>query len=208
MKSRKKPGWLEIASRLQAIAQAGLEFGHSEYDRERYAQLRQISIDIIKDHTEYEEEMIRELFASETGYPTPKVDVRAAIFRGDSILLVKEKVDGKWSLPGGWADQHLTIKENLVKESMEEAGVEVIPRKILGIFDRRIHNYPPIPYGCYKIFVECELLHGEFTANTETSESGFFSPDEIPPLSSGRNTAEQVEYCFRARNASNDVWFD
>ncbi len=180
--------WLEVASKLQAIAQAGLEYGHSAFDRERYEQLRRISMDILAHHTGYEQEIIRDLFASDTGYPTPKVDVRAAIFRDDRILLVKERLDGMWSMPGGWADQHLTIRENLVKESIEEAGVEVIPRKLLAIFDRKLHNYPPIAHGCYKIFVECDLKGGRFTANTETTESGFFGLGELPPLSTGRNT--------------------
>ncbi len=200
--------WLEIAARLQAIAQAGLEYGHSEFDRDRYSQLRQISVDIVARYTGDEMERITDLFASDTGYPTPKVDVRAAIFNDNRILLVHERLDGHWSLPGGWADQHLTIRQNLIKESKEEAGVDVIPVKILGIYDRKLHNYPPIAHGCYKIFVECELKGGTFAANIETTGSGFFGLEDLPPLSSGRNTKEQIEYCFKARKDNNTIFFD
>ncbi|HYW96670.1 MAG TPA: NUDIX hydrolase [Bacteroidales bacterium] len=200
--------WLDVASRLQAIAQAGLVYGHSEFDRDRYEQLRQISMEIMAHYTTYEEDIIKDLFASDTGYPTPKVDVRAAIFKDGKILMVRERLDGKWSLPGGWADQHLTIKENLVKESVEEAGVNVIPKKLLAVFDRKLHNYPPIAHGCYKIFVECEYTGGGFAANTETTGSGFFGLDELPPLSTERNTMDQIEHCFMARETENNIPFD
>ncbi len=200
--------WLEVAARLQAIAQAGLEYGHSEFDRERYSQLRQISIDIVGHYTHYENGEIKELFASDTGYPTPKVDVRAVIFKESRILMVRERLDGKWSLPGGWADQHLTIRENLIKEAKEEAGVEIIPRTLLAVYDRKRHNYPPISHGCYKIFVECELVKGDFEANIETTGSGFFSLDDLPPLSTERNTRDQIEHCFKNHGKPNTVFFD
>ncbi|MFW5644768.1 MAG: NUDIX hydrolase, partial [Bacteroidota bacterium] len=128
--------WINIARRLQSIAQAGLEYCHSGYDRDRYHQIREISIEIMKNFTGHEKEEIIDFFTSADGYPTPKIDVRAAIFHEDEILLVKEKIDGKWSMPGGWADQHLSLSENLIKESLEEAGVDVAPGKIIAILDR------------------------------------------------------------------------
>jgi ADP-ribose pyrophosphatase YjhB (NUDIX family) len=200
--------WIETAQRLQAIAQAGLEFCHTDYDRDRYEQIRQISVEIIENYSTYEKQEVVNLFASATGYPTPKVDVRAAIFKGDKILLVKEKIDGKWSLPGGWADQHLSLSENLVKESFEEAGVEVTPGKLISILDRNKRNSPPIPHGCYKIIVECTLLGGSFTKNTETSDAEFFSQDDLPPLSKERITEEQLEMCFEARSTDWQAIFD
>jgi ADP-ribose pyrophosphatase YjhB (NUDIX family) len=200
--------WLEIASKLQAIAQAGLEFGHSEFDRERYEQIRRISVEIVSHYTEYGEEKVKNLFASENGYATPKVDVRAVIFKDDHILMVRERMDGKWALPGGWADQHLTLRENLIKEAKEEAGVNVVPRKVVAIYDRKMHNYPPIAYGCYKIFVECELNGGSFRSNIETTGSGFFGLDELPQLSTERNTIDQIEHCFRARAEDYSIPFD
>lgn len=200
--------WIETAQRLQAIAQAGLEFCHTDYDRDRYRQIREISVEIIEKYSEYEHQEVVDLFASATGYPTPKVDVRAAVFRDNKILMVKEKIDGRWSLPGGWADQHLSLSENIVKESFEEAGVEVIPGKIIAILDRNKRNFPPIPHGCYKIMVECIYEGGSFSKNTETSDAGFFSLDDLPPLSEERTTREQLEMCFEARSSDWKVLFD
>jgi ADP-ribose pyrophosphatase YjhB (NUDIX family) len=200
--------WLDMAIRLQAIAQAGLEYCHNDFDRDRYEQIRMISAEILGNHTNFSTQKINGLFSTQTGYPTPKVDVRAVIFKEDNILLVKEKLDGKWSLPGGWADQHLNISENLIKESKEEAGVDVKPEKVLALLDRKKHNYPPIPFGCYKIFVKCDLIKGEFEENTETSDSGFFSLNNLPPLSTERVTEEQIRLCFKNRNIPNLIPFD
>ena len=200
--------WITIAQRIQAIAQAGLEFCHNDFDRDRYRQLREISTEIIQNHTKYPRQEIVELFASETGYPTPKVDVRAIIFKDDKILMVREKLDGKWSLPGGWADQHHTLSENLVKESFEEAGAVVEPGKVIAILDRNRGNYPPIPHGCYKIFVECRLKEIVFSDNTETSDAEFFSLNELPELSTERITKKQLEMCFEARREDWEVVFD
>ncbi len=206
--SEKSFEWIGIARRLQAIAQAGLEYSHTPYDRDRYLQIREISVEIMKNFTGYNKEDIIKFFTSADGYPTPKVDVRAAIFNNDKILLVKEKADGKWSLPGGWADEHLSLSENLVKESLEEAGVEVVPEKVIAILDRDKHNRPPIPHGCYKIFVECSLKGGQFSDNTETSEAGFFRRDNLPDLSLERNTPEQIEICFNSRKDGWKVLFE
>ncbi len=200
--------WLHTARRLQAIAQAGLEFCHTGYDRDRYQQIRDISIEIIENYTAYEQEEIIGFFASDKGYPTPKVDVRAAIFKENNILMVKEKTDGKWSLPGGWADQHLSLSENIIKESKEEAGVNVEPVRIISVLERNRHNTQPIPFGCYKIFVLCNLKGGEFTENTETSDSGYFPLNDLPTLSSERNTYEQIRDCFDSQSNDWRVIFD
>ena len=206
--SEDKFQWLDIAIRLQSIAQAGLEYGHNDFDRDRYEQIKMISAEIMGNYGNYSSKKINGLFTHQSGYPTPKVDVRAVIFNSDKILLVKEKMDGKWSMPGGWADQHLNISENLIKESKEEAGVDVRPEKVLALLDRKKHNYPPIPFGCYKIFVKCELLGGEFEGNTETSDSGFFSLDNLPPLSTERVTEEQIHLCFKNRDIPKLIPFD
>src|SRR5690554_3951423 len=119
-----EPKWLQYAKRLQAIAQAGLEYSKDKYDIERFQEIRNISIDIMENYTDLETEKIRDFFASEKGYQTPKIDARAAIFKNDEILLVKEKIDGLWSMPGGWADIGLSLRENIIKESLEEAGAK------------------------------------------------------------------------------------
>ena len=152
---------------------------------------------------------VKDLFCNEKGYQTPKVDVRAAIFKDEKILLVKESLDGTWSLPGGWADIGLSVKENVIKESFEEAGVKVEPERIIAIQDRNKNNKPISPYSIYKIFVLCKLIEGEFKENIETEESGYFKLEELPKLSEGRNNKEQIELCFKAKNNSNqEAYFD
>lgn len=195
-----EPKWLEYAKKLQAIAQAGLAYSKDIYDIERFQQIREISLEIFHEYTGIDQEIIRDLFAKETGYPTPKIDVRAAVFKENKILLVKERADNLWALPGGWADIDTSLRESLLKEAKEEAGIDINPKRIIAIFDTRKHNLPPAPSGIYKIIVECEYLGGEFQNNIETLECGFFSLDHLPPLSIGRNTYKQIELCFEVHN--------
>lgn len=194
-----EPRWLNYAKKLQAIAQAGLTYSKDKYDIERFKKIRDISVDILNNYTNMEHKKIEELFANENGYPTPKVDVRAAIFKDNKILLVKEKIDGLWSLPGGWADVDLSLKENIIKETKEEAGANIKPEKIIAILDRKKHNSTPMPYGIYKIFVECTFINMNFENNIETSSAEFFSENNLPPLSTSRNTIDQLKMCFRAK---------
>jgi ADP-ribose pyrophosphatase YjhB (NUDIX family) len=193
--------WLEWATELQSIAQAGLTFGENQYDRDRYQQIRDLSVDILHQYTEMDHNKIRDLFASETGYQTPKVDIRAAVFKEDKILLVHEKIDGKWSLPGGWADVNSSVKESAVRECFEEAGAIIKPRRVVAIHHGNKHNNHNYPFTIYKIFVECELLEYRFAENTETLGSDFFSRDNLPELSTERNTLEQVKLCFEAKKS-------
>jgi ADP-ribose pyrophosphatase YjhB (NUDIX family) len=191
--------WLEWATELQSIAQAGLTFGENQYDRDRYQQIRDLSVDILQEYTGMDHTKITDLFASETGYQTPKVDVRAAVFNEGKILLVNEKIDGKWSLPGGWADVNSTVSESAVRECFEEAGAVVKPKRIVLIHLGNRHNNHNFPFSVYKIFVECELIEYRFKSNTETLGSDFFSLDNLPDLSTERNTSEQIRICFDAR---------
>jgi ADP-ribose pyrophosphatase YjhB (NUDIX family) len=193
-----KPKWLEWAAELQSIAQAGLTFSKDRYDLDRYEQIRELSVEILQHYTEAGTEKIRTIFASETGYQTPKVDVRSAVFRDNKILLIKEKLDGRWALPGGWADVNTTPGESAVKECMEEAGARVVPGRIIAIHLANKRNDPLLPFTIYKIIIECKLEKIVFTDNTETSEAEFFSIGELPELSTGRTTKEQIELCFKA----------
>jgi ADP-ribose pyrophosphatase YjhB (NUDIX family) len=188
--------WLSWAKRLQSIAQAGLTYSKDKYDIERFQQIRDISIEILNEYTEISNEKIKDLFCNETGYQTPKVDIRGAVFKDGKILLVKESIDGRWSLPGGWAEVNLSVKENVIKELREETGLNVVPKRLIAVLDRNKHNHPITPYGIYKIFVLCELIGGVFKKNIETVESGFFSLEDLPPLSLGRVTKEQIAMCF------------
>jgi ADP-ribose pyrophosphatase YjhB (NUDIX family) len=192
--------WLEYAKKLQSIAQSGLTYSNDKYDIERFEQIREISVDILNNYTEINHEKLRDLFANETGYQTPKIDVRAAVFKEDKILMVRETNDGKWSLPGGWADIDTSLKEAIIKEVLEEAGLAVVPKRIISILDYRKHHIHPLPYGIYKFFIECELINGQFSENIETSESAYFNFDELPQLSLNRNTNEQIKLCFDTRH--------
>jgi ADP-ribose pyrophosphatase YjhB (NUDIX family) len=194
-----EPKWLGWAKQLQAIAQAGLEYSKDKYDIERFQQIRELSVEILNEYTGISHEKIKDLFCNETGYQTPKVDIRAAIFKADRILLVKESFDGRWALPGGWAEFNLSVKENVVKEAKEEAGVNVVPKRLIAVQDRNKHNKPATAYGIYKIFVLCDLIDGEFKKNIETEESGFFPLAALPPLSLRRNTPRQIKMCFDAK---------
>jgi ADP-ribose pyrophosphatase YjhB (NUDIX family) len=204
-----EPLWLRWAQRLNSIAQAGLTYSQDRFDRERFQQIQDLSVEIINHYTEVDPAKIRDLFANEQGYLTPKIDVRAAIFHEDRILLAKQSTDGLWTLPGGWADIDTSLTEAVKKEAREETGAEVVPTRIIAVLDRRYHNTPPLPYGVYKIFVECKLLGMQFKDNPETSQAGWFTLDSLPPLSTGRNTPEQIEMCFRARrNETHEAIFD
>ncbi|SHE56001.1 NUDIX hydrolase N-terminal domain-containing protein [Clostridium fallax] len=201
----KEPKWIFWAKKLQSIAQAGLEYSKDKYDLERFEEIRDISLDIMSFYTDISKEKIKDLFGNEKGYQTPKVDVRASIIKDDKILLVKEKIDGKWSLPGGWAEVYLSPSENAIKEAFEEAGVKARAENLIAVLDRNKRNPGECPYGIYKIFIQCKYIDGDFNNNIETSESRFYPLNELPPLSLGRNTKEQIEMCFNAKNNKNYI---
>ena len=193
----KNEKWLEWAVELQSLAQAGLTYGKDVYDRDRYERIRDISAEILSYKTDISVEKVKNLFCNEIGYQTPKLDTRAAVFEHEKILLVKEN-NGKWSLPGGWVDVNLSVKENTVKEVKEESGLDVTADRIIAIQDRDRHNLPAYAYGVCKIFVLCSVLGGEFEKNIETTEFRYFNKAELPELATEKNTKEQIEMCFNA----------
>lgn len=188
--------WLEWAKRIQSLSQAGLEYSRNDYDIERFEELRNISMEIMREYTEVEMEKIKELFANETGYQTPKMDVRSAVFQNGKILLVKEKIDNKWSLPGGFCDIGISPGENVVKEVKEESGFDVVPVKLLALLDMNKHGHPPQLYHYYKLFVQCEIVGGEAAIGVETDGVEFFDESSLPELSLNRNTEAQIEMLF------------
>ncbi|MBI5639199.1 MAG: NUDIX hydrolase [Nitrospirae bacterium] len=199
MLERKKgldPQWLIWAKQLQAIAQTGLTYCRDAFDIERYEQVREIAAEIAAVHSDMEPKFIRNLFASEQGHATPKVDVRGAIFKDESILLVKERLDGKWTLPGGWADINESPGEAVVREVFEETGYETRAVKLLAIFDRNRHGHTPYPFNAYKLFFMCEMLGGIPSQSMETAGSAFFGEDELPDLSLPRITRSQIIRMF------------
>lgn len=189
--------WLKTAMEMQFIAQAGIEYTVNDFDRERFERLSEMAAQIMSDYTDMPVNKAYDLFCSEKGFQTPKLDTRAAIFKDEKILLVKER-DGRWSLPGGWVDVDESICGNTVKEAREEAGLDVVPTRLVAVHDRNRHNTPLYAYGIIKVFMICEAAGGHFARNIETSASSYFALDELPPLSVGKNTREQIELCFAA----------
>jgi ADP-ribose pyrophosphatase YjhB (NUDIX family) len=181
---------LKIARRVQAIAQSGLYFTSDEFDRERYAELRDLSVRLTASVCDTDPEKLRGLFTNETGFQTPKVDVRAVVIVNGKILMVREKIDGRYSMPGGFADINYSPSEVAVKEVREETGLNVRFNRVLAITDTDRHGFPPLPYHFYKLVMLCDLIDGEMRDSIETSDAGFFDFDSLPELSVGRNTPE------------------
>lgn len=188
--------WLSWAHEILGIAQSGLTYTENQFERERFEWLQDLGHRIMAEYNDVSLETVKEFFTAEKGYATPKVDVRAAVFFKNEILMVKEKVDGKWSLPGGWADINLSPSEAAVKEVFEESGFEVVPTRLLAVFDRRRHGHPPGPFFLYKIIFQCEIIGGKPTAGTETLDVDFFPKYELPELSEGRITQSQIFKLF------------
>lgn len=205
-----EPKWLDWARRLQAIAQTGLAYTDGVYDRERYRTIEDIDAEIISAQTGAGIEAVHALWEHEFGYATPKVDVRGVIFRGDTILLVREREDGLWTLPGGWADIQTSPAENVIKEIQEESGFLTRAVKLLAVYDRSLHAHTPLfPYHVYKLFFQCEIIGGEANASLETSEVAFFGEDELPQISISRVLPSQINRFFEhRRNADWPTDFD
>jgi ADP-ribose pyrophosphatase YjhB (NUDIX family) len=194
--------WLVIAQRLQAIAQAGLAFEPSDYDRERYEEVHALSMQMFAGFSGEMPEVWQHRFATAQGYPTPKTDVRAVVFSGDrQILMVQERSDDdRWTLPGGWADVGYTPFEVAEKELREETGMLGKATRLLALLDKRKHAHPPQPWYCYKAFVLCQTFGGQLLAQTsETRGARFVERREIPQLrlSTDRVTSEQLQMLFR-----------
>ncbi|MEN3772886.1 NUDIX hydrolase [Priestia megaterium] len=201
--------WLDWAKQLQSLAHAGLAYSKDIYDVERFELIRNISVEMLSQQTGMEMTVIKDLFASETGYATPKVDIRAVIFKDNKILMVKENSDGSWSLPGGWADIGLTPSEVAVKEVKEESGFDVKAVKLLAVMDMKCHPHPPSPFHIYKMFIQCEIIGGQPMKGVETSAVEFFAENKLPPLSIARNTQTQIEMAFKhLYNPKEPVYFD
>jgi ADP-ribose pyrophosphatase YjhB (NUDIX family) len=191
------PPWLQWARELQAIAQNGLLFSKDVYDRQRYEAVRNVAAQMMARGADHPVEAVAGIFAAQTGYATPKVDVRGVVFRDGQILLVREAQDGRWTPPGGWADPNETLAESVTREVFEEAGFKTRAVKLLAVFDRSKHGHLPLhPFHVYKFFVLCEIESGEPRTSVETLEVGFFPEDSIPELSLGRVTPGQISRCF------------
>ena len=192
--------WLNWAKTLQAIAQNGLTYCESIFDRERYLAIQQIAAQIMGNHSQLDTQAILQLLQLEQGYATPKIDVRGAVFRDDKILLVQEQSDQCWSLPGGWAEINTSPAEAIVKEIREESGYEAKAVRLLALYDSHKHPHPPDIRHFYKCFFLCEIIGGEAKTSHETLAVDFFPRDNLPPLSTPRVLTSQIDYFFECRH--------
>lgn len=193
-----EPKWLDWAKRLAAISQSGLAYSDNNYEIERYQAIRDIAAEMMAAGGDMEKAGFIELFSREAGYATPKVDVRGAAFRDDTILLVKESVDGLWTLPGGWADVGDSPSEAVEREVIEESGFEVRTVKLCAVYDRNKHPHKPsFPFHLYKMFFLCEIIGGQPKTSPETDAVEFFAEYQIPPLSQGRVLPQQIKRMFQ-----------
>ena len=202
--------WKQWAQELQFLAQCSLAYSKDKFDRERSERIREIACEMLSFKYDLPLEKIKMDFAGEIGYQTPKVETRAAVIKDNKILLVKEQFDGKWALPGGYQDVNMSIRENVIKESSEEAGAVVNPIKVVAVLDYNRHHHVNFPLGMVKIFVLCEYINHSFNENTETLGAEFYSLDDLPELSLTRTTKKQLEMCFECyKNPQNwDTIFD
>ncbi len=191
--NEKIPKWLEWAREIQQLSQTGLAFAVTEYEKQRYRRLTELSTEMIAHHTQLEKEEIEEVLMKQPGYATPKIDVRAAVINDKGkILLVKEVMDKKWAMPGGWADVGDIPSEVAIRESKEESGYDVKPKKVIGVFDANRSGRPLEFFHAFKIIFLCDLVGGEAATSEETDDVAFFSFDELPPLSQNRTNMKHI----------------
>jgi ADP-ribose pyrophosphatase YjhB (NUDIX family) len=205
-----EPQWLRIARELGAIAQTGLTFAADRFDRQRYVRVRELAASMLAQGSGEAYDVILEILHEGSGYATPKVDVRGAAFVDGRVLLVREISDGKWTLPGGWADVNQSAAECVVREIAEESGFEAKTLKLAAVRDYQKGGHPPHNVdSIYKMFFICEITGGSARASDETSDVAFFARDALPPLSLGRTTAVQIDRMFQhAENPNLATDFD
>ena len=188
--------WLTWARELLSHAQNGLHYAQDPFDRERYSAIQSIAAEMLATGSGMTLEAVEGLVGSQAGYATPKVDVRGAVWLEDRILLVRERSDGLWTLPGGWADVNESPAEAIVREIWEESGFRTKATKLLALWDRTRHDHPPHAFYIYKVVFRCELTGGDAQTSMETDGVDFFALDELPSLSTGRVTETQIRRLF------------
>jgi len=191
------PAILEWARKVQAIAQNGLAFSRDPFDRARYHELEELTATILSTELEVPLATAQAFWEGEQGYATPKVDVRGGVFRGAEVLLVRERSDGRWTLPGGWVDVNDAPSAAVAREILEESGYHARPVKLAALVDKNRHPHPPGIHHIYKLFFLCELTGGSPTVSAETDAVGFFPVHSLPELSTGRVLGAQIERLYQ-----------
>jgi ADP-ribose pyrophosphatase YjhB (NUDIX family) len=201
--------WLKWVQQLQAIAQNGLTYTKDVFDKERFEAIQHLAAEIAAHHTDTPQHKIVNIFEDQTGYATPKMDVRGVVFQDNKILLVQEKSDQLWTLPGGWVDVHESPSTAVEKEIVEESGYICKAKKILALYDMNKHSYPPHSAHVYKLYILCELIGGEAATSIETTAVQFYEENNIPKLSLRRTTPEHIKQMFEhKRNPDFPTDFD
>lgn len=201
---------LALFQRIRAMADTGLLYCTNEFDKERYTELREISGQLLSQATGLSLRAIEHALPAPTDYPTPKVDVRGFILNeNNQVLLVRESVDGRWTLPGGWCDIGYTPREMVIKECREEAGIEVEPLRLLAVYDKKLHPHPPEPYYIYKLMFYCRANTSELKPGHDVLDAGYFAVDALPPLSEVRILESQIVQLYQmVKGNRTDVYFD
>ena len=192
-------GVLDWARRVQAIAQNGLAFSKDPFDRERYTQLQELVTALLSRELRLPPAAVRDFWAGESGYATPKVDVRGAVFQEDRVLLVRERTDGRWTLPGGWVDVNDAPSQAVEREIREESGYQARAVKLAALVDKNRHPHPPGVHHIYKLMFLCELTGGSPATSSETDAVGFFALGALPELSTGRILPQQIARLYQHR---------
>ena len=202
--------FFERIKRIQALSEIGLEYCNSNYDKERYDEIQDICLQMLAELTDVPVEKIRPVIQEKNGYKTPKVDVRAVVFNPEGqILLVQEKVDGCWSLPGGWADVGYTPRQIAEKECFEEAGLTVKATRLLAVLDKTAQQMPPEFEYVYKLFIWCEPMDNRIAAGGDTTGVNWFDENNLPELSRPRNLESQIHLMFKYfRSEKTEVFLD
>jgi ADP-ribose pyrophosphatase YjhB (NUDIX family) len=209
MKEADLPPWLEWAREIQALGQTGLAYSGNDYDTQRYRRLVEIAAEIVQSHTSLLGEPVLQNFRVQPGYATAKVDVRGAVVRDGEILLVQERSDGRWCMPGGWADVGVLPSAMVVREVWEESGFQVQARKVIGLYDANREGIPLEFYHAYKVVFLCDIVGGEARPSNETLAVGFFKFGDLPPLSAARTSERHLaEVLAHLRDQNRPAAFD
>jgi ADP-ribose pyrophosphatase YjhB (NUDIX family) len=184
-------------ARLKSIADLGLLYHNNEFDKERYEELREISLRLLSTFSSNSVEELNELLPIASEYPTAKVDIRGLVLDADNkILLVKESTDSRWSLPGGWADVGYSPKETIIKEIKEETGLDAEVTQLLAVFDKNKHDHPPEPHYVFKMVFYCKALSTNLQKGFDVLDIGYFDIDDLPELSTNRILKTQLELVY------------
>lgn len=203
------PLWLKWAREIQATSQTGLTFAQNEFEVERWKRLSELAAEMVADHSDQDKEKLIVNFLNQPGYATPKIDVRGAIIRDSKILLVKERTDECWCLPGGWVDVGESPSQAVVREVWEESGFKVQAIKVVAIYDANRSGRPLELFHAFKIIFLCEILGGAATASNETEAVDFFDFNKFPPLSQNRtNEIHLKEILSHFLDQSRETYFD